>query len=96
MCLMIADSGRFPDFMNEVYTEFFSRIQRNLTILFQHLAIQRVIPHGDHDKSAELFVDLFLGNQTVMFCFGWPSCPPTKTDIKAKVELFIRGRFGPP
>ncbi|MBV1686244.1 TetR/AcrR family transcriptional regulator [Novosphingobium sp. G106] len=93
--LLIAESGRFPDLMSQVATEIFTRLQGNLSVLFQQLAAQKVIPHGDHDQSAELFVDLLLGNQTVMFYFGWLPSPPTKTDIKVKVDLFIRGRFGP-
>lgn len=93
--LLIAESGRFPDLMSQVATEIFSRLQGNLSDHFQNLAAQKVIPHGDHDQSAELFIDLFLGNQAVMFYFGWLSSPPTKTDINVKVDLFIRGRFGP-
>jgi AcrR family transcriptional regulator len=93
MRLMIAESARFPELMSKVATAIFTRFTGNVAILFRQLADKGLIPAGDHDKSAELFVDLLLGNQTVMIYFGWASAAPTETDIEIKVDLFIKGRF---
>lgn len=94
MRLMIAESARFPELMSKVATTIFSRFTANLAALFGELADAGLIPAGDHDRSAELFADLLLGNRTVMIYFGWLSTPPSEQDIELKIDLFIRGRFG--
>jgi TetR/AcrR family transcriptional repressor of mexJK operon len=94
MRLMIAESGRFPELMSKVVTTIFSRFTANIARLFAQLADRGLIPAGDHDRSAELFVDLILGNRTVMVYFGWASAAPTAQDIETKVEVFINGRLG--
>lgn len=94
MRLMIAESARFPELMTKVATATFSRFTGNLAVLFRQLAKADLLPKGDHDQSADLFADLLLGNRTVMIYFGWLSTPPTDKDIRVKVDLFIRGRFG--
>lgn len=94
MRLMIAESARFPELMSSVATAIFSRFTRNVAQLFRQLAENGLIPEGDHDQSAELFIDLMLGQRTVMIYFGWANATPTEADIEAKIELFIKGRFG--
>jgi AcrR family transcriptional regulator len=93
MRLMIAESARFPELMSQVATAIFTRFTGNVARLFRQLADQGLIPDGDHDLSASLFVDLLLGNRTVMIYFGWVSSAPTEEDIEVKVDLFIKGRF---
>lgn len=94
MRLMIAESARFPELMSKVANATFSRFKANVANVFRQLAASGAIPDGDHDQSAELFVDLLLGNRTVMIYFGWLSSPPSEEDIEIKVDLFIKGRFG--
>lgn len=94
MRLMIAESARFPELMSKVVTTALSRFTSTIACLFAQLAERKLIPAGDHEQSAELFVDLVLGNRTVMIYFGWASAAPTEQDIAAKVDLFINGRFG--
>jgi len=94
MRLMIAESARFPELMSKVTNTIFTRFKANVAEVFRELARRGLIPDGDHDQSAELFVDLMLGNSTVMIYFGWRSAHPTAEDVAAKIELFIRGRFG--
>jgi TetR/AcrR family transcriptional regulator, mexJK operon transcriptional repressor len=94
MRLMIAESARFPELMSKVATTIFSRFTGNISRLFQQLADRGFIPDGDHDRSAELFVDLILGNRTVMVYFGWASAAVAEHDIETKVDVFIEGRFG--
>ena len=94
MRLMIAESARFPELMSTVATAIFTRFTSNVARLFRQLADKGLIPDGDHDQSAELFVDLLLGNRTVMIYFGWASAAPTEKDIEVKIDLFIKGRFG--
>ncbi len=93
MRLMIAESARFPELMSQVASAIFSRFTSNVARLFQQLADRGLIPDGDHEQSAELFVDLLLGNRTVMIYFGWASAAPTEADIEVKIDLFIKGRF---
>ncbi|HEX7781916.1 MAG TPA: TetR/AcrR family transcriptional regulator [Sphingobium sp.] len=94
MRLMIAESGRFPELMSQVATAIFTRFTGNVAQLFRQLAEQGKIPDGDHDQSAGLFVDLLLGNHTVMIYFGWAVVRPSDQDIDIKINLFIHGRFG--
>lgn len=93
MRLMIAESARFPELMSKVANATFSRFKANVANVFRQLADNGTIPHGDHEQSAELFVDLMLGNRTVMTYFGWVNSPPTEEDIERKLDLFINGRF---
>lgn len=95
MRLMIAESARFPEMMSQIANKIFIRFKANVAALFRQLAEKGRIPDGDHDESAELFVDLLLGNRTTMIYFGWTSTQPTERDIEVKVDLFIKGRFGP-
>lgn len=94
MRLMIAESARFPELMGKVGTTIFTRFKANVAALFRELAQRGLVPDGDHDLSASLFVDLLLGNQTVMIYFGWMNAAPGAEEVETKVDLFIRGRFG--
>ena len=94
MRLMIAESARFPELMSAVATAIFSRFTSNVAQLFRQLAEKGLIPEGDHDQSAELFIDLMLGQRTVMVYFGWAQTQPNEAVIAAKIDLFIKGRFG--
>jgi len=94
MRLMIAESARFPDLMGKVTNTIFTRFKANIAAVFRQLCERGLIPQGDHDQSAELFVDLMLGNSTVMIYFGWRSARPTAEEVAVKVDLFIQGRFG--
>lgn len=93
MRLMIAESARFPELMNDVGNKIFSRFLASLSQVFAELAQRRMIPDGDHAQSAELFADLILGNRTVMIYFGWASAVFAEKDLDAKIDLFINGRF---
>ncbi|MBU6267441.1 MAG: TetR/AcrR family transcriptional regulator [Sphingomonadales bacterium] len=94
MRLMIAESARFPELMSKVANAIFSRFKGNVAKVFRALAERGLVPESDHDQSADLFVDLLLGNSTVMIYFGWSNAAPTAADVAIKVDLFIRGRFG--
>ena len=94
MRLMIAESARFPELMSKVATAIFTRFRANVALLFGQLAEKGLIAQGDHEQSAQLFVDLLLGNQTVMIYFGWLSEAPTDQDTEIKLDLFVKGRFG--
>lgn len=94
MRLMIAESARFPELMSEVATKIFTRFKHNVADFFRKLAARGLVPEGNHDESAALFVDLLLGNQTVMIYFGWLTANPQEQEIEHKLDLFIKGRFG--
>ena len=93
MRLMVAESHRFPDFMQKVATSIFARFRRNIAKVFEAAAGQGLIPDGDHDRSAELFADLILGNTPIMTYTNWRIAPPTDQDLDDRVTLFIRGRL---
>lgn len=93
MRLMIAESARFPELMNDVGNKIFSRFLQHIATVFAELAERDMIPAGDHAQSAELFADLILGQRTVMIYFGWANALSAEKDLDAKIELFINGRF---
>jgi len=95
MRLMIAESARFPELMTKVANTIFARFKGNLAQLFRQAAGAGLIPDGDHDESADLFADLMMGNRTIMIYFGWTSGTPTVEEVERKLDLFMRGRFGP-
>lgn len=94
MRLMISESNRFPDMMKKLANTTFSRFRSNVSTIFRRLAEQGLIPDGDHDLSAAIFVDLILGNTPIMMYTGWRPTEPGEQDLRCKVELFIVGRFG--
>jgi TetR/AcrR family transcriptional regulator, mexJK operon transcriptional repressor len=94
MRLMIAESARFPELMSQLTSKIFSRFTDNVARLFEQMAARGLIPDGDHAESAEYFVDLLLGNRTVMIYFGWVNASPSQRVIEKKIDLFIKGRFG--
>lgn len=94
MRLMIAESNRFPDFMQAVATSIFARFRRNIAKLFEGMEGAGLIPPGDHARSAELFSDLVLGSHPIMAYTNWKAEAPSEADLAERVDLFIRGRFG--
>ena len=96
MRLMIAESARFPDFMQSVAISIFGRFRRNHEKLFEGLEAAGLIPPGDHARSAELFSDLVLGSHPIMIYTNWDAAAPSEADLEERVELFIRGRFDAP
>jgi len=94
MRLMIAESNRFPDFMQSVATSIFGRFRRNVEKLFEGMEAAGLVPAGNHARSAELFSDLVLGSHPIMTYTNWDAVPPTEQDLKERVEMFILGRFG--
>ena len=94
MRLMIAESNRFPEFMQSVAISIFGRFRRNIEKLFEGLEAAGLIPPGNHERSAELFFDLVLGSHPIMTYTNWNAEPPTEADVDERVNLFILGRFG--
>ena len=95
MRLMIAESNRFPDFMQSVAISIFGRFRRNIEKLFETMEEAGLIPHGNHARSAELFSDLVLGSHPIMTYTNWDAEMPSPEDLDERVELFIRGAFDP-
>ena len=94
MRLMIAESNRFPDFMQSVATSIFAHFRSNIEKVLEVLAVAGLIPHGNHARSAELFADLVLGSHPIMTYTNWDSTPPDAKDLEERLEMFILGRFG--
>ncbi|HMO67847.1 MAG TPA: TetR/AcrR family transcriptional regulator [Novosphingobium sp.] len=94
MRLMIAESARFPDFMTSVAVSIFTRFRRNVEKLFIQLEQAGMIPADDHARSAELFVDLVLGNHPIMLYTNWDAEVPGREDLADRVAMFIKGRLG--
>lgn len=94
MRLMVAESRRFPDLIKKVANATFARVLNNMTHGFEMLAERGQIPEDDHGVTAQLFVDLVLGNVPIMFYTNWKTVRPTEAEIEQKIDLFINGRFG--
>lgn len=94
MRLMIAESNRFPEFMQSVARTIFSHFRSNIEKVLVALAKAGLIPKGDHARSAELFSDLVLGSHPIMTYTNWDAELPGKKDIEERLEMFIMGRFG--
>jgi len=95
MRLMIAESRRFPEFMTSVAVSIFGRFRRNFEKLFVELEEAKLLPPGDHARSAELFSDFVLGTKPIMTYTNWSTVAPTDEDLQERVDLFILGRYGP-
>ncbi len=93
MRLMIAESNRFPEFMQSVANSIFARFRRNIAKLLEGCEAAGLIPPGDHARSAELLQDLALGSHPIMTYTNWDAVPPSDADLEERVALFIRGRF---
>ena len=95
MRLMIAESNRFPEFMQSVAKSIFSHFRSNIEKVLEALAGAGLIPQGNHARSAELFSDLVLCSHPIMTYTNWDSALPGKADVEERLEMFILGRFGP-
>ena len=95
MRLMIAESNRFPEFMQSVAKSIFSHFRSNIEKVLEALAGAGLIPQGNHARSAELFSDLVLGSHPIMTYTNWDSALPGKANVEERLEMFILGRFGP-
>jgi hypothetical protein len=95
MRLMIAESNRFPEFMQSVARTIFAHFRGNIERVMESLAAAGLIPDEHHARSAELFADLVLGSHPIMTYTNWDASPPEKADLEERLELFIMGRFGP-
>ncbi len=94
MRLMIAESKRFPEFMQSVAKTIFAHFRSNIEKVLEALAKAGLIPNGDHARSAELFSDLVLGSHPIMTYTNWDAELPGEKDIEERLEMFILGRFG--
>ena len=95
MRLMIAESNRFPEFMQSIAKTIFSHFRSNIEKVLEALAAAGIIPQGNHARSAELFSDLVLGSHPIMTYTNWDATPPVKGDVEERLNMFILGRFGP-
>jgi AcrR family transcriptional regulator len=95
MRLMIAESNRFPEFMQSIAKTIFSHFRHNIEKVLEALEAAGLIPAGDHARSAELFSDLVLGSHPIMTYTNWDAAIPSKQDVEERLEMFIKGRFGP-
>jgi TetR/AcrR family transcriptional repressor of mexJK operon len=94
MRLMIAESNRFPEFMQSIAKTIFSHFRSNIEKMLEALANAGLIPDGDHARSAELFSDLVLGSHPIMTYTNWDAVLPSEKDVEERLEMFILGRFG--
>ena len=95
MRLMIAESKRFPDFMQAVAVSIFANFRRNIEHVLEALEAAGLLPAGNHNRSAELFADLVLGSHPIMTYTNWDSTIPSDRDIEERLDMYILGRFGP-
>ena len=95
MRLMIAESNRFPDFMQSLANSIFARFRQNIRKMFNSLEAAGLIPSGDHNRTAQLFADVILGSSPIMTYTSWAATPPSDEELAERIEFFILGRYGP-
>jgi TetR/AcrR family transcriptional repressor of mexJK operon len=94
MRLVVAESNRFPDFLQKIVAASSARFQRNITKIFEAAGAAGLIPDRDHARSAMWFSDFILGNTASLPFTNWKTSPPNREDLDERIALFIRGRFG--
>jgi TetR/AcrR family transcriptional repressor of mexJK operon len=94
MRLMIAESQRFPEFMQQTAMSIYGRFERNVEKVFITLEQAGAIPPGDHARSATVFNDLVNGSRPLLTYTDWQSGPPGEEELGERIALFIRGRYG--
>lgn len=94
MRLAIAESKRFPDLIQKLTHSTYERFRTNVRHIFEEAISRGLVDDPDPATSADLFIDLILGTTPVLIYTGWESSP-TNLQLETKVDLFIRGRFGP-
>ena len=92
--LMVAESQRFPDYMQQTFEILHDRLHGSVIAVFERLAAEGKIPDGNHVKSVKYFIDLLLGNAPMQLNMNWIKSGPSEEEIRDKTELFIAGRFG--
>lgn len=94
MRLAIAESKRFPDLVQKLTHATYERFRANVRHIFEEAITRGLVDDPDPAISADLFIDLILGTTPVLIYTGWESSP-TNLQLETKVDLFIKGRFGP-
>lgn len=92
--LMIAESRRFPEIMQQLFESLHHRLHFNVTRVFETLAKSGKIPDGDHSESTKFFIDLLLGAAPMQLNMNWIKSTPSENELGKKIDLFIAGRFG--
>jgi len=64
-----------------------------ISVFDQLVAAQR-IPEQDTALTARMFIDLTQGVAALHWMLSWRDAPPTEDELRRKVALFMRGRFG--
>jgi AcrR family transcriptional regulator len=94
MRLMVSEHERFAELTRKVantsYEAFYGHIQK----MFAELHRLGRIPANDHLQTARFFADFILGATPFYNYANWLDRRPTDVQLSAKIELFIRGRFG--
>jgi TetR/AcrR family transcriptional repressor of mexJK operon len=94
MRLAIAESKRFPDLIQKLTHATYERFRSNVRHIFEEAVARGLVDDPDPAISADLFIDLILGTTSVLIYTGWETSP-TELQLERKVDLFIKGRFGP-
>jgi TetR/AcrR family transcriptional regulator, mexJK operon transcriptional repressor len=94
MRLMVAEHNRFPDLTKKVVNLAFERFYETIERVFSDLCIMGLIPDVNHLESAKLFADIVLGAMPLNVFMQWTDQRPPEKELRLKVELFIKGRFG--
>jgi AcrR family transcriptional regulator len=90
--LMIAEGARFPEMNSEISSVLLRPLAHDLCEVFRGLAARGLIPDSDHEASAELFLDLFIGSALLMTFFGYGDAASVR-EIERRIDLFLNGRF---
>lgn len=94
MRLMVAEHHRFAELTKKVANTTYDIFYESVAEIFSQLWRLGRIPPGDQLESAKFFADFILGATPFYNYTNWLDKAPTESQLKAKVSLFILGRFG--
>lgn len=95
MRLAISESQRFPQMMRKLMDRSQAHFNANVRKVFDDLVERRMVEDEDTAVSAEIFINLILGNTPLLIFGGWKANLPTREQLAQRIDLFILGRWGP-
>jgi TetR/AcrR family transcriptional repressor of mexJK operon len=92
--LAVAESKRFPKMMKKLVEASHARFRLNIKGLLDELVEAGRTRDSDTRAAAYMFADLILGDLPLLTTGGWNPPQPTDEELREKVLLFMRGRWG--
>lgn len=92
--LAIAESPRFPEMIRQLMEDSYTRFRADVRGLLEDAVAQGLVRDADPAASADLFIQLVIGDAPLMAVCGWRAPIPTPEQLRQKAALFIAGHWG--